>query len=171
MRQIIIIKMNGYRLKLILLLGVMGVVLSGGYTMDRATTNFELNSDEERMQQLNELKDQNKTLHIHVLPHSHEDPGWLKTVDQYFSGQSNNIQFASVHIILEELMKELMKPGSTKTFTYVEISFISRRWEEQTDEMKDKVRDLIHKEKRLEFANGGWVMNDEAAAHFEDVIT
>lgn len=74
-------------------------------------------------------------------------------------------------MILDEVMEQLMKPGTDKTFTYVEISFFSRWWEEQTDEMKDKVRDLIHKEKRLEFANGGWVMNDEAAAHFEDVIT
>ncbi len=112
------------------------------------------------------MKELNETLHIHVVPHSHEDPGWLKTVDQYFSGRNNSIYQASVQLILDTLMEELLKPGSTRTFTYVEISYFSRWWEEQTEEMKNKVRDLIHKEGRLEFANGGWVMNDEAAAHY-----
>ena len=28
---------------------------------------------------------------VHVCPHSHDDVGWLKTVDQYFYGEKNGI--------------------------------------------------------------------------------
>ena|SRR3569833_1003713 len=35
--------------------------------------------------------------------------------------------------------------------------------------MKEAVRTLV-KEGRLEFANAGWSMNDEACTHYEDII-
>ncbi len=31
-------------------------------------------------------------LNVHLVAHSHDDVGWLKTVDQYFFGSQNNIQ-------------------------------------------------------------------------------
>lgn len=41
--------MCGLWLKLILTIGVIGLVQSGGYTMDRTTSNYQKNTPEERM--------------------------------------------------------------------------------------------------------------------------
>lgn len=49
------------------------------------------------------------------------------------------------------------------------MAFFSRWWVEQTEEMKETVRQLVN-EGRLEFINGGWSMNDEATTHYVDII-
>lgn len=50
------------------------------------------------------------------------------------------------------------------------MAFFTRWWRDQTDKMKKIVKKLV-KEERLQFINGGWSMNDEAATHYEDIIT
>lgn len=48
-------------------------------------------------------------------------------------------------------------------------AFFVRWWYEQSDSMKDIVRQLVT-EGRLEFVNGGYVQHDEAAAHYVAMI-
>lgn len=92
----------------------------------------------------------------------------MKTVDEYYSGTNNNVVRIGVVYILDSVVQELLADANKK-FTYVEISYFWRWWEEQDEDMKTKVRGLVQNG-QLEFANGGWVMNDEAACHYEDII-
>ena len=107
-------------------------------------------------------------LQVHLVPHTHNDVGWLKTVDEYFYGANNSIQHAGVQYILDSVIPQLLA-NQTKRFIYVEIAFFERWWNEQTDDMRKQVTKLVQ-EKRLEFINAGWCMNDEAATHYNAII-
>jgi len=111
--------------------------------------------------------DANK-LNVHLVPHTHNDVGWLKTVDQYYYGANVTIQQGAVQYILDTVIDELLK-DPTKKFIYVEIAFFTRWWFEQTDKMKEDVKDLV-RQGRLEFILAGWCMNDEASTHYSAII-
>jgi hypothetical protein len=75
---------------------------------------------------------------------------------------------ASVQLIIDTVIDELMMDPNKK-FTYVEMKFFSMWWRQQSDDMKNKVRQLVQ-QGRLEIVNGGWSMHDEACTHYEDMI-
>lgn len=91
-------------------------------------------------------------LRVFVLPHSHCDPGWIKTFDQYFQ--------SSVRNILTSVYNALQKDKRRK-FIWAEISYFEWWWTEQNESVRKGMRELI-KDKRFEFVTGGWVMPDEA---------
>jgi lysosomal alpha-mannosidase len=103
-----------------------------------------------------------------MVHHTHDDVGWLKTVDEYFSGINNNIQRVEVKLILDSVIDELLQ-DERKKFSYVEMKFFSMWWENQTPEIKESVRQLVH-EGRLELLNAGWSMQDEACVYYEDML-
>ena len=66
---------------------------------------------------------------VHIIMHTHDDVGWLKTLDEYYSGYHNDLQQAGVEYILDAVIRELLL-DEKKRFTYVEIAFFSRWWAE-----------------------------------------
>ena len=110
----------------------------------------------------------NSVINVHIVPHSHDDVGWVKTVDQYYSGTNSSIEEASVQFILDTVVEELWRDDSRR-FIYVEMFYFERWWREQDESTRGRVRTLV-KEGRLEFANGGWSMNDEGCTHYTDII-
>uniref|UniRef100_A0A665VZF2 Alpha-mannosidase n=1 Tax=Echeneis naucrates TaxID=173247 RepID=A0A665VZF2_ECHNA len=107
-------------------------------------------------------------LNVHLVPHTHDDVGWLKTVDQYYYGDRNDIQHAGVQYILDSVVDQLLK-NPDRRFIYVETAFFYRWWKRQSPSMQQTVRQLVD-EGRLEFVNGGWCMSDEATTHYSAVI-
>ncbi len=76
-----------------------------------------------------EVKARDTKLTVHFVHHTHDDVGWLKTVDEYYSGINNNIQRVEVKLILDEVMPELIKDPK-KRFSYVEMKFFSMWWKD-----------------------------------------
>ncbi|KDP43185.1 hypothetical protein JCGZ_22737 [Jatropha curcas] len=107
-------------------------------------------------------------LNVHLVAHSHDDVGWLKTIDQYYVGSNNSIQGACVENVLDSVVASLLRDPNRK-FVFAEMAFFQRWWLEQSEETQGQVRKLVDAG-QLEFINGGWCMHDEATCHYIDMI-
>ncbi|VDM84417.1 unnamed protein product [Strongylus vulgaris] len=104
-----------------------------------------------------------KKLEVVVVPHSHCDPGWIKTFEQYYLSQTKKILDEMYHSLTQEEFSDMR-------FIYAEMSFFELWWKDQTEEIREKVRQLLRSGK-FEIVTGGWVMTDEANAHYFSIIT
>ena len=94
---------------------------------------------------------------MHVVAHSHQDAGWIATIDEYYK---KDVSFIYTHVMNELIADE------RRTFTHAELKFFKMWWDEQTDETKTQFRQLVS-EGRWEFVNGGMVASDEACPSFQ----
>lgn len=102
------------------------------------------------------MKDpQRLPLKVIVTPHSHNDPGWLRTFVNYFQTDTKQII---------NLAATKMPEFHNMTFIWSEISFLSMWWEQAHPSRQRALKKLIE-EGRLEITTGGWVMTDEANSH------
>lgn len=102
----------------------------------------------------------NEPLQVFVVPHSHNDAGWLKTFKDYFRDKTQ--------YIFNNMLLKLKEEPSMK-FIWSEISFLSKWWDIIDVPKKDAVKSLLQSG-QFEIVTGGWVMPDEANPHYFALI-
>lgn len=70
-------------------------------------------------------------LKVILVPHSHNDPGWRITFDEYYLGQTKDI--------LNNMLEEL-KTHPNMTMIWAEISYFSRWYEQLSAENQEEVK-------------------------------
>ncbi|EAS02485.2 glycoside hydrolase family 38 amine-terminal domain protein (macronuclear) [Tetrahymena thermophila SB210] len=108
--------------------------------------------------------------YVHLIPHSHDDYGWLYTIDEYYSNRIIQFgqEYGNVRDILNSVYSEIQKNNERK-YIQVEIGFLDMWWKNQNEEVRNKYKELVQSGK-IEIINGGWTMHDEATTYFEDII-
>lgn len=132
--------------------------------------------DKKRWNSRNKLK-------VFVVPHSHNDPGWIKTFEHYYETQTR--------FIFNNMIDKLRQNPNRK-FIWAEVSFLSLWWNEVSDIKRTKFKEYVFLKIILEWNNfrnlyrffsgrlvdsgqieivtGGWVMTDEANSHYYSII-
>ncbi|XP_037554961.2 lysosomal alpha-mannosidase [Dermacentor silvarum] len=116
-------------------------------------------------------------INVHVLCHSHNDAGWLRSVDSIYND--------SVRSIYDTVL-EALEENSKRRYVSAENVFFSRWWKDQSKAARRQVHKLVQSvgsgsypqwgidnecsAGRLQFVGGGWVQNDEAVTHYTAII-
>lgn len=112
---------------------------------------------------------------IIIVPHSHNDPGWLKTFINYFQSDSRQI----LNLVITK-----MQEYTDMTFIWSEISFLQLWWDQAHPTKQRALKQLIQQGRfevninfqrlqarrlknltKFQITTGGWVMTDEANVH------
>jgi lysosomal alpha-mannosidase len=106
---------------------------------------------------------------VHIICHTHLDPGWLNSVDGYFfgvhyvrhttkNGNAYRHSMPSVLTIFNNVMAALLENAERK-FVMVEMSFIWRWWKRLDEDYKNIIRKLL-KDGRIKSFSFYWLKTD-----------
>ena len=118
-------------------------------------------------------------LTVHIIPHSHLDPGWLQTVEAMYEGKDgfhnshdkgpNSPAAAKGIQALITQMIAGVAAGKDRTFAPEIGVFYDMWWKDANTTQRNTVRQLV-REGRLEWTGGGWTQHDEACSRIEDQV-
>jgi alpha-mannosidase II len=98
-------------------------------------------------------------LEVFILPHSHIDQGWLRTVGEY-----RDETFGIINSVINSLLTH-----RHHKYIWGDVLYFKDWFEGQQAEMQQKVRELINTG-RFEIVGGGWIQNDEACPSAQAII-
>ncbi|WIA23312.1 hypothetical protein OEZ85_000079 [Tetradesmus obliquus] len=111
----------------------------------------------------------NGKLNVHIISHTHNDPGWLRSYAQYHRPfELDGRVIGGVEAILETVVSSLVD-NPDRTFVYADLAFFVKWWQELHEDTKAVVRQLVQ-QGRFEFAGGGIVQHDEATSHYSGMV-
>ena len=92
---------------------------------------------------------------MHLALHTHDDVGWLKTVDEYFSGVNNNIQRVDVSLILDEVIPEPLG-GAHRDIDAMSASLKTRLLENLTTLQSQDIENVVKQryDKFMQYGRG-----------------
>ena len=102
-------------------------------------------------------------INIHIVPHTHLDPGWLKTPEEYYNEEAIDQIFYTVLYELSNTTK------TQKTFVINELYYFKIWYEKLKQIEKNQFKKLIE-EKKIEFVSGSYVINDEATPLYYNIM-
>ena len=80
---------------------------------------------------------------VHLFPHSHTDEGWVSTTDDFYTGNDKDgIYIGGVKDIFDTTVTELLA-NPNRTFTFSEMKYFKRWYDDQEQGVKDKVKQLV----------------------------
>ncbi len=71
---------------------------AAGHTLSNASNVFQLSPSLSSNTSANARRSDD-VLNVHIVAHTHDDVGWLKTIDQYYYGSNQNIQVRRLHAL------------------------------------------------------------------------
>ena len=95
-------------------------------------------------------------LKVIVLMHSHNDPGYRHSVDDYYHLRAK--------LVLSLAVEKLTKYKDL-TFIWTDTCFLERWWREQNNKTRNDLRNLVQSG-RFEISLGAWVSADECISHY-----
>ena len=109
--------------------------------------------------EINEQTYKEDKIYIYVVPHSHTDLGWLKTIDAYYQ--------QDVKHILDSSLRSL--PFYDRKFSFSDIGFIDIWWKKSSKLSRERLTKLV-KSGKFELVNCAISMNDALLPHFSDIL-
>jgi hypothetical protein len=119
-----------------------------------------------------ERRKSDQPLTIHILPHSHCDAAYKKTVDEYYQTE--------VRHILDSVV-DALEFDRNRRFVWSEVIFLTKWWQDRrtTSTQRQAFQRLLGGDgndddgsstRQLELVGGGWVMHDEAIVRYDSMI-
>lgn len=114
-------------------------------------------------------------VNVHVMPHSHDDVGWLKTPEEYLFGTNIVGILPSLYFAQGAVLNTItsvvlsLQANPNRTFLQVEQWFFQHWYYQQDAYMRQVVQQVVASG-QLEFGNGGMSMHDEACPTLADML-